>query len=80
MSLPEWCQTHSLKEFLELLEDTNNKKGDLRMNEEINVQVDETSQLPAVDSPDLQPKLVSVETVGYVQTEEQTGANDPVVA
>ena len=51
------------------------------MNEEItNVQMDETAQLPSVDSPDLQPKLVSVETVGYVQTEEQTGANDPVVA
>lgn len=32
MTLPEWCQTHSLKDFLELIED---KPKERTMNEEI---------------------------------------------
>lgn len=38
------------------------------------------AQLPVVNAPSIEPRLVEVKTVGYVQTAEQAGTNDQVVA
>lgn len=83
MGLPEWCQTHSLKEFLQLMEEdthfvhTKNKKKGKNMND-ANITDQGHPVVAAEGTPEflkaIADKLASEGEV-IVQTDKEVGAN-----
>lgn len=69
MNLPEWCQTHSFKDFLELL---NQPKGNT-MNEEItNPGTEATATSPAAQLTDAELEAILAGKPAFVTEGDET--------
>jgi len=69
ISLPEWCQTHSLKDFFELIELGHNKKEN-NMTENTGFEIKETVINTGYIDPVTGKFVPSDEPAAFVQTGE----------
>lgn len=59
MSLPEWCQTHSLKDFMELVDLGHSRPNkEKKMNDTVN---DVVAELPVVEATEVQHFIVQID-------------------